>query len=148
MNEERLKTIMPPITRKVLFGTIKISPDKRRGLIYDKKSVHSAGPGSSEFRVSFISLPFCHALSLDISSAMPPYSSKSTILPWTRHKRKNTVNPDNNACILFTENFVVLHFLFSHNKIKLDVAGVIRQCYNVISERHLMKNVCLRFLCV
>ena len=145
MNEERSKTIMPPITRKVLFGTIKISPDKRGGLIYDKEkctSVHFAGPGSSEFRVSFISLPFCHALSSDISSAMPPYSSKSTILPWTRHKRKTTVNPDNNACILFTDNFAVLHFLFSHNKIKLDVAGVIRQCYNVISERHLMKNVC------
>ena len=65
-------------------------------------------PGSSEFRLSFISLPFSHALSLDISSAMPPYSSKSTILPWTRQKRKNTIILDNNtsACILYTENVV------------------------------------------
>ena len=63
-------------------------------------------PGSSEFRVSFISLPFCHALSLDISSAMPPYSSKSTILPRTRLD-KNTVN-NTSACILYTENVVAL----------------------------------------
>ena len=143
MNEERLKTIMPPITWKVLFGTIKISPEKRSGLIYDtEKCTLFAGPGSSEFRLSFISLPFSHALSLDISSAMPPYSSKSTILPWTQQQRNKNTIPDNNACILFTEHFVVLHFLFSHDKIKLDVAEVIRQYHNVISasERHLIKN--------
>lgn len=76
-------------------------------------------PGSSEFRVSFISLPFCHALSLDISSAMPPYSSKSTILPRTRLKSKNTVN-STSACILYTENVVALSSIL-RKEIKVNV---------------------------